>query len=77
MKQIQTLDRAYLRELIDTSFDREELAEALGVSEGRLSRLLLGWGEFRYSEMLAIARALELDSREFELCFFTPKVQKI
>ncbi len=73
MERKQTLDRTYLRELIDASFDRAELAAVLGVSEGRLSRLLLGNSEFRYSEMLAVARALGLDSSEFERCFFSPE----
>ncbi len=71
MALTKAADRAYLRRLIDSSFDRAELASAIGVSEGRLSKLLWGRGEFRYSEMLAVARALRLDRREFERCFFT------
>ncbi len=70
MARTKTVDRAHLRRLIDSSFDRAELASAMGVSEGRLSMLLMGRDEFRYSEMLAIARALRLDCREFERCFF-------
>ena len=73
MAQDQTIGRIYLRELIDASFDRAELAAAVGVSEGRLATLLSGGGEFRYSEMLAFAKVLELNSKEFERCFFMPE----
>lgn len=71
------LDRTYLCRLIDASFDRAELAAAIGVSEGRLSNLLRGVSDFRYSEMLAVAAVLRLDASEFERCFFTPESSEI
>ena len=77
MKQGTAFDTSFLRELVDKSFDRGEFAEAMGIGEGRLSRLLEGSVEFSQSEMTAAARILRLSTDEFERCFFTVKVQKI
>lgn len=68
-----TFDTAYLRALAQQRMNIDELAKELGVSGDRIERLLSGKTEFRYSEMLALARVLGFTANEFEMCFFMPE----
>ena len=66
-------DMSYLRSIVDTNLEREKLACAMGIGEGRLSDLLGGRCVFKMDEMMCCAVLLGLDREEFERCFFSVK----